>query len=76
VQLQAVIEITPEYPVRSPLFKLTFLSTKESQEPLPQQVKEKSDAAALELAPIALFDNNIKVFYVFGDRLTKLEYGN
>jgi len=60
VQLQALVEISPEYPVRPPVFKLN-LPRKIDAEVYPPEFIAKSDPEALKIARSSpCFDNNLK----------------
>lgn len=67
MQLLAVIEISPEYPLRPPSFKLALLQSKENIPPFPREVLAKSDADALKLISTFGFDQNLKVRFVLNE---------
>jgi len=61
VQLQALVEISPEYPTRAPFFKLNVLQNKEDAVQFPNTVKAKADPDALKLVTLSSqFDNDLK----------------
>ena len=66
VQLQALIEVSPEYPVRAPLFRLQHLNKDSASVSYPASVKEKSDPSALQVASQnpSNYDSNLKLIEI------------